>query len=428
MGHRQRNLTRQSNGGSLYELTARTRIGNVSSAFSRLQLQDFTSAAFPSANDPVKSRDDMRLDGLLSAPLLGNLPFTLQFSRSRLQSGAGVLDARLLLSTSVTSATVSKMLHVSGGNGARSVDGTVQIGGNVGSFRVGGQASYLLKPEAKISALALTTDRALGPGYVMNLSASYIFAGSTLRLTSSLSRSFGEYAVGLTGGISSKKEIFFGLQIYTGIARDPRRSQWLFDAVPLAESGSVSARAFIDRNGNGLLDPGEETLKNVGFLINTANHPARTDAEGYAYIGHLLSNRETSISINPATIEDPQLSAALKGVRLVPRPGNVTSVDFPLALTGEIDGTVSLFANGRKRGVGNVLIELVDATGKVVAETRSGSDGFFILVEVLPGIYNLRVSDAQLTDLKLRYSGSRSLTVAPQGAFLNGQDFLLEPR
>lgn len=422
------NLTRQSNGGSLYELTARTRIGSVSAAFSHLQLKDFTSAAFPVSTDPVKRRDDIRLDGLLMTQSLGDLPFTMQLRRDRLQSGASILDARGLLSTSIALATVSNLLHVSSGNGTRSIDGTLQISGNIGSFRVGGQASYLIKPETKLSALAISADQALGPGYVMNLSAGYTFTDSTLRLASSLTRSFGDYAVALTGGISSKKEIFVGLQIFTGIARDPRRSQWVFDAVPLAESGSVSARAFIDRNGNGILDPGEETVNNVGFLVNTANHPARTDATGNAYIGHLLSNRETDISINPSTIENPQLTPALKGVRVVPRPGNVTSVDFPLAQTGEIDGTVSLSANGRKRGVGNVLVELVDASGKVVAESRSGSDGFFIVVEVLPGTYTLRINEAQLEDLKLRYSGAKSLTMSPQGTFINGQDFLLEIR
>jgi hypothetical protein len=116
----------------------------------------------------------------------------------------------------------------------------------------------------------------------------------------------------------------------------------------------------------------------------------------------------------------------LKGLRIVPRPGNITQLDFPLALTGEIDGTVSLTSNGRKRGIGNVLVELVDKVGKVVAQGRSGADGFFVLVEVLPGDYSLRVGEQQLNELKLRYGGPRPVTIPPKGAFVNGQDFALE--
>lgn len=175
------------------------------------------------------------------------------------------------------------------------------------------------------------------------------------------------------------------------------------------------------------MDADEQPVKNVGFLINSSNFAVRTDDAGIAYVGHLLSNRETGISVNPATIEDSQLVPALKGLRLIPRPGNVTQIDFPLVQTGEIDGTVYLVNKGRKRGVGNVLVELVDKDGKVVAETRSGSDGFFVVVEVLPGEYSLRVGEEQLNELKLRYSGARRVTMSPKGTFVNGQDFSLEP-
>lgn len=420
------NLTRQSNGGSLYELSARSRFAGIAAGWSHLQLRDFTSDLFPASADPVRSRDRLRFDGLLLSDSLGDFPFTLELQRDRLQSGAKVLDARALLSTSVALATLSNSLHLSSSAGTRAIDGTFQVSGNVGMFRLGGQVSYLLRPEAKLSALALVADRSLGPGYLLNMGATYTVQDSVLRLTTSLTKSLGSYAVALTSGYSSRREFNIGVQIFTGIARDPRRSQWIFDAVPMAESGAVSARAFVDTNGNGIMDAGEQPVKNVGFLVNSSNHSVRTDDAGVAYVGHLLSNRSTNIAVNPATIEDPQLVPLLKGMRVIPRPGNVTQIDFPLVQTGEIDGTVYLTNNGRKRGVGNVLLELVDKNGKVVAETRSGSDGFFVVVEVIPGEYSLRVGEEQLKELKLRYSGSRKVTMSPKGTFVNGQDFLLE--
>jgi hypothetical protein len=174
------------------------------------------------------------------------------------------------------------------------------------------------------------------------------------------------------------------------------------------------------------MDPDEQPVKNIGFLVNSSNHAARTDESGLAYIGHLPANRNTDIAINKASVDDPQLAPMLKGVRIVPRPGIVTQIDFPRAATGEIDGTVFLADGGRKRGIGNVLVELVDASGRVVTQTRSASDGFFVLVELLPGDYSLRVGEQQLRDLNLRDPGLRKVTMPPEGAFINGQDLTLE--
>lgn len=420
------NLTRQLNGGSLYELSARSRFGDVAVGWNHLQLNNFTSDTFPLSDDPVRTRDKLRIDGLLFSESLGTFPFSTEFRRDRLKSGASALDATFLLSTSIAQASLSNLLHVSSSQGARVIDGAFQIGGNLGSFRVGGQISYLVRPQAKLSGLALSVSRPLDPGSQLNLGANYSFQDSSLQLTASLNKSFGTYAVAVTGGISNRGQYSIGLQVFTGISRDPRRSQWLFDALPQAESGAISARVFADKNGNGIMDADEPPIKGVGFLVNTSTNAARTDEAGIAFVGRLSGNRNIDITVNPATVEDPQLVSKLKGVRIVPRPGVVTQIDFPLVQTGEIDGTVYLVRNGRKRGVANARIELVDKSGKVVTETRSGSDGFFLMTEVLPGEYSLRIGEQQIQELKLRESGARQVVMSPTGSFLSGQDFSLE--
>ncbi len=420
------NLTRKTNGGSLYELGVRTRLAGVSIGWNHLNLRSFSSDIFPETVDPLRTRDQFRFDGALSVQPLGPLSYTLELRRDRFRSGATALEANALLSASLGWALISNSVHLRKAQESNTVDGIFQIGGNVGNFRVRGQAGYLLRPSAKVSTLALTADRSLGAGYLLNVGLNHTFLDSTTTLTSSLNKSFGSFAVALTGGITSRRDFNIGVQVFMAIGRDPGGSQWIFSAVPMAETGGVSARVFIDSNGNGVMDADESPLSNVGFLVNSSNHPARTDSSGVAYIGHLAGNRPTDIGINAATIEDPQLASMVKGLRVIPRPGNVTRMGFPVASTGEIDGTVSLTSNGRKRGIGNVLVELMDKAGKVVSQARSGSDGFFVLVEVLPGEYSLRVGEQQLNELNLRYSGPRPVTIPPKGAFVNGQDFALE--
>jgi hypothetical protein len=322
----------------------------------------------------------------------------------------------------------SHQLHVSSAPGTRLVDGALQVASSVGATLLRGQVNYDLRPAGRLSALALSSDTALAEGYLLNVSAIRTFATGDARINASINKSLGSFAVAVNAGFGKRGEAQVGVQLFTSFGREPRRSRWMFDAVPMTESGAVSARVFIDRNGNGVMDAGELPVADAGFVVNGAQYGARTDADGIAYLDHLPANRNVNLSVSVATLEDPQLSTQHKGVRVVPRQGNVAQIDFPLALTGEIDGTVFLQANGGKRGIGNVLLELVavaDGAERVVAQVRSSGDGFFIVQEVLPGSYQLRIAARQLDELGLADPGPRTIRIAEKHPFVNGQNFVL---
>jgi hypothetical protein len=359
------------------------------------------------------------------------MPVTLEVQRDRLQSGSSIFGANALISRSVGEMSLSNLLHLSSASGTRSLDGALQVASDVGRLHLRGQVNYDLKPGSRLSALALSSDSMLAAGYLLNVSAARTFAKGESRLNTSINKSMGSYAVALSAGFSNRGESQVGIQLFSSFGRDPRKSQWIFDALPMTESGAVSARVFVDRNGNGVMDAGEQPIADAGFVVNGAQYGARTDADGIAYLDHLPANRNVNLSVNVATLEDPQLSNQRKGVRVVPRQGNVAQIDFPLTLTGEIDGTVFLQANGSKRGVGNVLLELVkpaDGSEKVVAQVRSSADGFFIVQEVLPGSYQLRVAAQQLEQLHLADPGPRLVKISDTGSQVNGQNFMLAPR
>ena len=194
----------------------------------------------------------------------------------------------------------------------------------------------------------------------------------------------------------------------------------------MANTGAASARVFLDANLNGVMDAGEEPIEGAAFTVKGSRHPAaRTDADGCAWLGHLPVKQNVDIALETATLEDPQWLPRPKGARLVPRPGRVAELDFPVIMTSEIDGTVYLVKKDVKRGIGNVLLELVDSEHNVVGSAKSAWDGFYIVPAVLPGDYLLRISARQLEQLNLADPGMREVTVSPDGAFVNGVDFFL---
>jgi hypothetical protein len=425
------NVTRSSTGGSLAELGMKTRLGGMAIDAGHIALRDFSSDMIPATPDPIRARDRLRVDGLLPGDFMRTMPVTLEVQREQLRSGSSTFGANALISRSAGEMSLSNLLHWSSAPGTRSLDGALQVASNVGELRLRGQVNYDLKPGARLSAIALSSDSSLAAGYLLNVSATRTFATGEARLNASLNKSMGSYAVALNVGVGKHGEALAGIQLFTSFGREPRKSQWIFDALPMTGSGAVSARVFIDRNGNGVMDAGELPVADAGFVVNGGQYGARTGADGIAYLDHLPVNRNVNLSVNVATLEDPQLSTRHKGVRVVPRQGNVAQLDFPLALTGEIDGTVFLRANGSKRGIGNVLLELVSATDgpeRVVAQVRSSADGFFIVQDVVPGSYQLRIAAQQLEELRLADPGPRLVKISDTGSQVNGQNFTLAPR
>jgi hypothetical protein len=113
------------------------------------------------------------------------------------------------------------------------------------------------------------------------------------------------------------------------------------------------------------------------------------------------------------------------GVRVLPRPGVVDIIEFPVVATSEIDGTVYLLDKAGRREIGDARLELVDDKGAVVMTTKSSPDGYYLLHQVIPGKYSIRIAPDQAAKLGLGGVLDRPVTVPPEGDFINGQDLEL---
>jgi hypothetical protein len=154
----------------------------------------------------------------------------------------------------------------------------------------------------------------------------------------------------------------------------------------------------------------------------------RSNADGLAYLTRLTPRQYADIALDTSTLEDPQWLPAVKGLRILPRPGKVQTIDFPVVMTGEVDGTVYLQEGGKTRGIGNALVELVDDQGRVAASGLSASDGYYIIPAVRPGHYRARISPEQLEKLGLASTAPVELTMRADGEFVYGLDFRLQSK
>lgn len=416
---------RSPHGGWLNESGLKTRVGSLAMSYSHTRLNDFSSELFSATSDPLRTRDKVRLDGAIPSGFLPRLPVTLELQREQFQSGSRNLALTGRVAAYVKGTSVANQLswQTSGGNSLAS--GALQLSRRVGGIGLSGQLGYSLKPQAKLETVALAGDKRLGEVYLLNLGLVRSVSSHETLYTAGLNKSLGRYGLGLSASYSSSGAFAVGLQLFIAMGREPRQAQWRFDALPKADSGAASVRVFLDDNANGVMDSGEEPIENVAMTVNGSRALARTDAAGIAWLDRLPIRQHVDIAVDTQTLEDPYWAPQRKGVRLVPRPGRVAELDFPVVLTSEIDGTVFLVEKASRRGIGDVVIELLDLDRKVVTAIKSSSDGYYIVPAVAQGRYSLRVAPAQLKQFDLIDPGEREITILPDGKFINGVDFLL---
>ena len=180
-----------------------------------------------------------------------------------------------------------------------------------------------------------------------------------------------------------------------------------------------------DANQDGIYNEGDEPIADVGFRLNSGYSPLRTDEDGIGFLTGLPAHQPLNLSVAPETVSDPLWTVALDGVRVIPRPGHTMQLDFPVFVSGEIDGTVYVSRNGSEFGAGRVVLELLDGEGNVVNTAITAYDGFYVMSKIPLGDYRLRVSSRQLAELGLVSGNTESFSITADELFVSGLDFTL---
>ncbi len=408
-------------GGRLAQLGLKTRLGHVSLSASRAQLDKFQSEFFTGAADPVRLRDEVRLEGVVAG---GDrfFPVGLQLRQDRLASGTRNIDVQGRVSAYQDGIALTKALRWASLGGQDIADGQFQLSRRVAGIGLSGQLQYTIAPSLGLGSAAVTADYAMSDGFLLNLGMMRSFQDRELRAFGGLNKSLGSYGLGVNAFYSNRGDYGLGLQLFMAMGLEPRSSRLMTDAQPMAAMGAASIRVFLDKDLNGVMDGADEAIPGAGFTVNGANYAVRTDAGGIAYLARLPAHRNTDIGLDPNTLDDPQWQPRVAGVRIVPRPGKVSRLEFAVNVTGEVDGTTYLYAGGKKKAIGELQLELVDASRKVVASMRSAADGYYVITGIFPGEYFLRVSREQLQRLGLTDTGMHMISIGRDGTVLNGRD------
>lgn len=415
---------RDIDGGELTELGLRTLLWGLSIDAAHLWIDDFDSPFFTSGK--LKGLDRARVTGAIKISDELVLPVALDIMREDHVTGGDVIEVQQRLSLNLLGTSFTNMMTLRAAEGRDFFAGVLQMSRRVAGVGVSSQLAYGVRPHARLNSVAISADKTIGDASRLNFGVLYSLDPDRTLLTAGINHNFGSFGIGLSGRFGSMNSFAVGLQLFTALGRNPQSRRLVSDWRPMAGAGMVAARVFIDDNQNGRFDSGEDPVEGAGFKVNGGGrHPARSDANGMVLVNRLVPQTYADLVLDTGTLEDAMLQPATPGVRLLPRPGKAQQLDFPLIITGEIDGTVRLAEKGSLRGIGNAQVELVNEQGQVVATTRSASDGFYVISSVRAGRYKLRIAPAQKRELRLADDGEPSVVMPPEAEFINGIDFVL---
>ena len=418
-----------SKGGGGLELSAQTRFGGLALTAEHDQLFALVSERFVQTDDRLSSATTVRLDGAIPETALPRIPFNLTADLERRRSGR--YDARVSnrLSAFFAGVVASNTLDfelTGGGDAVRrsAAGGSALVNSRLGELGMRGQLSYSIDPVAQFDAVSITGDYRFDVGASARMTVDRTLSGTPrTSLSAGLFYLFDTFDLGFTGSVTDDGSFNIGLTISYGAGLEPRAPSLVQRARGIADSGAVSALAYLDLNQNQIMDGGDEPIAGARFQ---GHRDIETDEDGIAFLTGLGAYQPTDIALDTASLADPFWLPLRNGVEIVPRPGKTVLIDFPVTPTGEIDGTVFLDRGGNMREVSNVALELVDVTtGAVVASERSQFDGFYLFELVPPGRYEVRVSPDQVSRLKLATVTPVAVEIGTAGDVAAGIDFVL---
>jgi hypothetical protein len=260
--------------------------------------------------------------------------------------------------------------------------------GRIGKVRLRGEAVYRLAPETRFERVNFTGEWRAGERSDWRAELGYDAGLNRGRAGIGIIRRFERFSLTASAEAATDGSIAAGFNLAFSLGPDPRTGKFRISNNKLANNGQALAIVFHDANGDGIRQAGERLAENVELTAGQTVALAATDANGRAVIDNLQPFRPVLIGIDSSSLPNPYVQPALPGVVITPRPGVAMTIELPLVSAGEVEGTLIRSGGGTIAGVG---MELVDREGRVVRETQTEFDGFFLFDGVPYGNYTIRI-------------------------------------
>jgi hypothetical protein len=285
-------------------------------------------------------------------------------------------------------------------------------------------AGYEVLPENRARGIIGQYTYRISPQLTSKTDLSYAFPTGLLDGAFALHWSTEKAVISPRVAANNQGKLEGTLNVRFGLTNEPYSGEYQMMGRTLTASGGVAARIFLDSNGDGFYNQGEELLQDTGIKVVQSFRKALSNERGIAFVPNIPVNILTDVIIDPLALPDATYMSLFDGLSIKPRPGVVSQIEFPIVVTGEMDGTAYLTsANGSKTPARDVILQLVAPDGRIEKTGQAAYDGYYSITGIRPGVYYL-IADVKKMDANA-YMPPQKLYFEPTGTTMYGYDPLL---
>lgn len=298
------------------------------------------------------------------------------------------------------------------------------------AWQIRATLDYDILPELAARTLAVSADRDLTPNWAVRLGVGQPLdeIDATNFTVASIHRlRIGDLAI--SGDYNNRDQSWrLGAQFSFGLNYNPAEGGYEMTRPGPGSGGSVLFHAFMDSNGNGVFDPGEEPIKNVA--IEGGVQRALTDDQGRAFVPGIGSGPTARLTVGLDQVDLASVKTPPTTLNLRPRAGATVQVEYPIQPTGDVIVRLVLRRpDGSAVGLAAARVVMTDERGRTF-EAGTEFDGTAIFSGVPLGSYRVELDPDQAQRLRMRLTKPIAVVVKSDsgfGADVEGE-VMFEPR
>lgn len=189
--------------------------------------------------------------------------------------------------------------------------------------------------------------------------------------------------------------------------------------------GGIIVRPYLDLNCNGERDLEEPNAPGLNLRVN-GGRIENNKRDSSIRITGLEAYNSYFIELDKNSFDNVAWQIRNQTIGVEVDPNQFKLVEVPVAVMGEVAGSVTLKQGDASKGIGRIIINITNARGKHIAKVMTESDGYFSFIGLPPGNYIAAVDAAQLQKLHMGIvTNNRSfkIKVNRDGDIVDGLDF-----
>lgn len=414
---------------SSFQLIARQNFGEHSLRSSSL----FATSKFDPDNgggEVTTYRGEFSARGPLFHIRKSEISYGLETRYSELARGGNNMSAQFAQSTRVGKYTIGHALDF---NRVYNEDGQTQeiasvfsARSSIGQTRIRGSARYIYYPDRELDNLTLNISRYLHKNVQAELEIKHDIKPDSTEATAKLNWQNDYFVLSPNITYNTDHDMRAGVNMRFGLVYDDFNKSVTMTRGSTTGKGAVHAFVYLDKDGNRKFDGADEPIPDAKVMGVQIPRNEMTDKDGVAFIHDLPEYEATDIILDQSTLGDPYYVSGSNGMSVLPRPGAPVNIEFPVHMSGEMDGTVYKPGVRGTEAASGVRLQLFNTSGESVMSSLTAFDGYYVISVIPPGDYLLMIDPDDLYNSGYRQPWPHKITIGYDGKVLAGQNIFLE--